>query len=72
MMYLSLAVQAQVLPSKQNDVATNPLTGSIIVLLPIIVLLTISGYRQSKARILRRQIAYLERIWRFNPPKKTP
>jgi hypothetical protein len=71
MMYSSLAVQAQVLPNKQNDLATNPLTGSIIVLLPIIVLLTISGYRQSKARILRRQIAYLERMWHFNPPKKT-
>ena len=72
MMYFTLAVQAQVHPSKQNDVATNPLTGSIILFLPIIVLLTITGYRKSKARILRRTIANLERMWHLNPPEKTP
>ncbi|BAY64192.1 hypothetical protein NIES22_42870 [Calothrix brevissima NIES-22] len=72
MIYLSLAVQAQALPSKQNDVATNQVTGSLILLLPIITLLTITGYRKYKARSLNRQVAYLERMWRLTSPKKTP
>ncbi|BAY20545.1 hypothetical protein NIES2100_02870 [Calothrix sp. NIES-2100] len=71
MMYLPIAVQAQVHPSKQNDLATNPLTGSIIILLPMIVLLTITGYRKCKDRIISRRIAHLERMWRLNPPKQT-
>ncbi|MBD2353995.1 hypothetical protein H6G41_05055 [Tolypothrix sp. FACHB-123] len=71
-MYVSLAVQVQVNPNKQNDVATNPLTGSIIILLPLIFLVTITSYRKSKARTLRRRIADLERMWRLNPPKQTP
>jgi hypothetical protein len=41
MMYLQLAVQAQVLPRKQNDIAINPLTGYLFISLPLIVLLVI-------------------------------
>ncbi|MBD2196986.1 MULTISPECIES: hypothetical protein [Calothrix] len=71
-MYVSLAVQAQVHPHKRNDVGTNPLTGSMIILLPLMFLLTITTYRKSKARTLRRRIADLERMWRLNSPKQTP
>ncbi|BAU05849.1 hypothetical protein FIS3754_17580 [Fischerella sp. NIES-3754] len=41
-MYLQLAVQAQVHPSKQNDVAINPLTECTIISLPLILLWRLS------------------------------
>ncbi|MBF1990111.1 hypothetical protein [Fischerella thermalis] len=71
MMYLQLAVQAQVHPSKQNDIAINPLTGYLIISLPLIVLLVITAYRKCQAQILRRRITRLEKLWLLNIPEKT-
>ncbi|WP_339376859.1 hypothetical protein [Nostoc sp. 106C] len=72
MMYVPLAVQAQVHPSKQNDVATDTLIACTIISVPIILVLTIIGYRKFKVKILRKRIAHLEKMWRLNTPKKTP
>ncbi|RCJ19773.1 hypothetical protein A6S26_03270 [Nostoc sp. ATCC 43529] len=71
MIYLQLAVQAQVHPNKQNDIAINLLTGYLIISLPLIVLLAITGYRKCQAQILRRRITKLEKLWRLNIPEKT-
>lgn len=71
MEYLQTIAQVQVYPRKQNDIATNPVTASIIIALPLIVLVTITGYRKYKALILRQQIANLERMWRLKAQKKT-
>ncbi|MBD2358368.1 hypothetical protein H6G41_27790 [Tolypothrix sp. FACHB-123] len=71
MMYLQLAVQAQVLPRKQNDIAINPLTGYLFISLPLIVLLVITGYRKCQAQIVRQRIAKLEKLWLLNIPEKT-
>lgn len=68
---LQITAQAQVHSSKQSDIATNPVTASIIITLPLIVLVTITGYRKYKAQILRQQIANLERMWRLKAQKKT-
>ncbi|OUL25004.1 hypothetical protein BV372_28345 [Nostoc sp. T09] len=71
-MYFPIAVQAQVHPSRQNDVATDTLTASIIISVPIILVLTIIGYRKFKARIFHERIAHLEKMWRLKAPEKTP
>lgn len=72
MKYLPLAVQAQVYPSKQNNVATDTLTGCIIISLPIILVLIITSYRKYKAQMLRQRIAHIEKMWRLKAPEKTP
>ncbi|BAY11425.1 hypothetical protein [Calothrix sp. NIES-2098] len=72
MMYVPLAVQAQVHPSKQSDVATNALTGCMIISIPIVLVLIITGYGRCKSQIRRRRIAHIEKMWRLNAPEKTP
>jgi|GEM_PF-6086365 len=57
--------------SQQNNVSVNPLVVSGVVCLPLFLLLTIIGYRQSKIQILRRRIAKLERIWLLSFTEKT-
>ncbi|MFH7024020.1 MAG: hypothetical protein ACHBN1_01075 [Heteroscytonema crispum UTEX LB 1556] len=71
MMHLQLAIQPQVYPKKQNDIAINPLVGYLIISLPLIVLLAITGYRKYQAQILRRRITKLEKLWLLNIPEKT-
>jgi uncharacterized protein (DUF983 family) len=71
MAYLQTTAQVEVHLSKQNDIATHPLTASIIIALPLILLVTITGYRKYKALILRQQIANLERMWRLKAQKET-
>ncbi|MDZ8052663.1 MAG: hypothetical protein RMX68_028735 [Aulosira sp. ZfuVER01] len=72
MMYVSLAVQAQVHPHKQNDVATDTITGCMIISVPIILVLIVTGYRKGKAQIHHRRIAHIEKMWRLKAPEKTP
>jgi hypothetical protein len=64
--------QTQVDPSQQNNVATDTLTGCIIISLPIILVLIVTGYRKYKAQVRRRRIAHIEKMWRLSPEKKTP
>ncbi|MDM9384966.1 hypothetical protein QUB80_30365 [Chlorogloeopsis sp. ULAP01] len=72
MTYLPTALQAQVHPSKQNDIATDTLTGCTVISVPIILVLIIISYRKCKAQILRQQIAHMEKIWRLNDQDKNP
>lgn len=72
MKHLPLAVQAQVYPSKQNHVATDTLTGCILISLPMILVIIVTRYRKYKAQILRQQIAHIEKMWHLNAPEKTP
>jgi hypothetical protein len=66
MMYLQIAAPSQAHLSKQNDVAVNPIAGYFIILLPLLLLLTITGYRKFQAQILRNRIKKLEVLWRLS------
>lgn len=48
----------------------NTVLGYIAVALPIVLILSVVGYRQYRIQVLKQQIAKLERMWRLLPHSK--
>jgi hypothetical protein len=54
---------------RPND-QINTVLGYIAVALPIVLVLSIVGYRRYRTHLVKRQIAKLERMWRLSPQGK--
>jgi hypothetical protein len=69
-MYLQIAVPSQSHLEKQNNVAINSPVVYFIGSLPLVLLLTIIGYRKCRTYIFDRRVERLERLWKLSSPEK--
>lgn len=54
-----------------TGVSAHQITGYFVVAIPIIMLLSIIGYKKYRITARRRRIAMLERLWLIDINKKT-
>lgn len=56
---------------RRPDFQSSNLVGYLVVLIPILILFSILGYKRYKINHRRRTIAMLERLWKIDINKKT-
>ncbi|NJO40764.1 MAG: hypothetical protein HC769_02555 [Cyanobacteria bacterium CRU_2_1] len=58
-------------PTPQTDVArSNTIISSLAIVLPVVVVCAIVGYRKYRATILRRRIQRLNQLWQLESSQK--
>lgn len=53
-------------------VKTADMIGILLLTVPLLGILSVISYRNYRSRLLKHQIATLERIWKLNSIEKTP
>lgn len=51
---------------------TGDMIGILLLAVPLLGILSVISYRKYRAKMLKQQIAVLERIWKLNSIEKTP
>jgi hypothetical protein len=68
--------QTAIAPTPSNGstqtLKTADLVGILLLTIPLLGLLSVISYRQYRARLIKHQMAALERIWKLNSIEKTP
>jgi hypothetical protein len=60
-------IPTQYSPAQQADIARSQVISiSLIILLPVVMLCAIVGYRKRKTLVLQRRIQHLNRIWQLD------
>ena len=53
--------------TQQTDVVlSNPISGLLVILLPVVVVCSIAGHRKYRATVVRQQIKLLNRLWQLD------
>ncbi|OKH35946.1 hypothetical protein NIES2101_37325 [Calothrix sp. HK-06] len=58
-------------PAKSNSESICNYAGYFVIAIPVVVLLSIIGYKKYKITTHRNRIAKLERLWHINIDEKT-
>ena len=61
----------QVNSHNQHGVSAHQITGYFVVAIPVIMLLSIIGYKKYRITVRRRRLAMLERLWLIDVNKRT-
>ncbi|HEY9729824.1 MAG TPA: hypothetical protein V6D50_25525 [Chroococcales cyanobacterium] len=57
-------------PTQQTDVLlSNPISGLVVILLPVVVVCAIAGHRKYRTTVVRQQIKFLNRLWQLDSNK---
>lgn len=58
-------------PTLQTDfVLINTTSGSLVIVIPLVMICAIVGYRKCRTAILRQRIQRLNRFWKLNSSRK--
>lgn len=67
-----VAIAPNQLASSTPSWKTGDMIGILLLAIPLLGILSVISYRKYRTKMLKQQIAVLERIWKLNSIEKTP